>query len=311
MGGTPGQKINVVWDTGSSNLWVPNTQPWLATTGHNIYDHGKSSTYKANGTEFYIGYGSGPVSGFYSSDTISFAGMKLGDFAFAEINDTSGLGTAYRKFDGVLGLGFDSISVGHVPTVMNALVASKQLDEPVFGFFLGNNAVGELEFGGVDPRHYSGDFTYVPLSSATYWEVLLYAIKLGGNTVSSGYTAIVDSGTSLLAGPRMEINAIARKLGATWLMGKAWAVDCSKDVPDMTFTLDGDKDFVLNREDLTLEQSGNQCVLGMQGLDFPFPNRPHWILGDVFMRKYYVKFDWGNKRVGFAAAAAASSTVIV
>jgi len=43
--GTPGQKINVVYDTGSANLWVPNTRPWLATTWHNIYKHKDSSTY--------------------------------------------------------------------------------------------------------------------------------------------------------------------------------------------------------------------------------------------------------------------------
>jgi hypothetical protein len=310
--GTPGQKINVVWDTGSSNLWVPNTRPWAATTWHNIYDHKKSSTYAANGTEFKIMYGSGPVAGFYSSDTVSFSGFKLDDYTFAEINDYSGLGIAYRvgKFDGILGLGFDSISVGHVPTVMSELLASKQLDEPVFGFYLGNNAVGELEFGGVDSKHYTGDFTYVPLKSATYWEVELDGIKLGSDSMSTTKKAIVDSGTSLLAGPTAEVNAIAAKLGATSVAGKAWGVDCSKELPDFTFTVGG-KDWVLKKEDLILQQSGSTCVLGLQGIDIPAPNGPLWIMGDVFMRKYYCKFDWAQKRVGFAVAAAAIDTVIV
>merc|ERR1719359_1123354 len=208
---------------------------------------------------------------------------------FAEIDDYSGLGVAYRvgKFDGILGLGFDSISVGHVPTVMNALVASRQLDEPVFGFFLGNNAVGELEFGGVDPKHYSGDFTYVPLSSETYWEVALDGVKLGEDSVSSAKKAIVDSGTSLLAGPSADVKAIAAKLGAKSLMGKEWTVDCSKDLPDISFTLGG-KAYTLKKEDLILQQSGSTCILGLMGVDVPSPHGPLWILGDVFMRKYYV-----------------------
>ena len=29
---------------------------------------------------------------------------------------------------------------------------------------------GELVLGGTDPKHYFGSFTYVPLTSDTYWE---------------------------------------------------------------------------------------------------------------------------------------------
>lgn len=110
--GTPGQKENVVFDTGSSNLWVPNKRPFLS--GKNIYDHSKSTTYHQNGTVFKIQYGSGPVSGVYSADDVNVGPFTLKDFTFAEVDDTSGLGLGYRigKFDGILGLGWDSISVG-------------------------------------------------------------------------------------------------------------------------------------------------------------------------------------------------------
>eukprot|EP00754_Rhynchopus_humris_P032405 Rhum_TRINITY_DN15406_c0_g2::Rhum_TRINITY_DN15406_c0_g2_i5::g.155678::m.155678 len=41
--GTPGQPFNVVFDTGSSNLWVPG--PGVAIWGHHRYHHESSSTY--------------------------------------------------------------------------------------------------------------------------------------------------------------------------------------------------------------------------------------------------------------------------
>merc|ERR1711862_714352 len=152
-----------------------------------VYTNTQSSTYKPNGKKFSIMYGSGPVSGIFSSDSVGFGGLNLTDYTFAEVNNLVGLGQAYSQghFDGILGLGFDSISVGGVPTVMKTLIASGQLAQPVFGFYLGDNQVGELEFGGTDPKHYSGGFTYVPLSAETYWQVAMDDVKLGGSSVSS------------------------------------------------------------------------------------------------------------------------------
>jgi len=304
--GTPGQKEMMIFDTGSANLWVPNKRPWF--TSHNIYDHSKSSTYVANGTTFKIQYGSGPVSGYYSKDSFTVGPFTVKDYTFAEVDVTSGLGLGYRlgKFDGILGLGWDAISVDGVPTPMNALVASGQLSESVFGFYLANSAPGELVFGGVDSKHYTGDFTYVPLSSKTYWEVELQGVKLGESSMSTTKKAIIDSGTSLLAGPTSEISAIAEKMGAKSIMGKEWSVDCNATLPDISFTLDGN-DFKLEKADLILAAEGSTCILGMMGLDVPAPNGPLWILGDVFMRKYYVEFDWDKARVGIATASTAAT----
>jgi hypothetical protein len=298
--GNPPQPVKVIFDTGSSNLWVPNKKPIF--TRHQIYKHEKSTTYSRNGTIFKIEYGSGPVSGFFSRDDVHLGELVLKSYNFAEVDNTKGLGPAYYigKFDGILGLGWDSIVVGGGPSPFSALVASNQLEKPEFAFYLGNMEEGELVLGGTNPEHYEGKFTLVPLISQTYWEVRLNGITVEKERIGDTTRAIVDSGTSLLAGPVKEVRRIAQLLGATPLIAGEWAIDCekAKTAPSIVFKL-GDAEFKLDAVDYVLDMQG-VCLLGLMGINIPAPNGPLWILGDVFMRKYYTVFDWGQKQLRIA-----------
>jgi C1A family cysteine protease len=302
--GTPPQTFKVIFDTGSANLWVPNSKVGLVGLLKSKYNSAKSSTYVKNGTEFKIQYGSGPVSGIWSADTISVGGLPVKQQAFAEVENAKGLGVGYAlgKFDGILGLGWDRISVDGVETPFHNLVDAGGLAAPEFAFYLGNQQPGTLVLGGTDKSHYTGDFAYVPLKKEDYWRINLDDVKLSGKSMSTCKDAIVDSGTSLLAGPKAEVAKLAAAVGAKLMpvVGKEYTIDCNADAPAISFTLGG-KDYTLEKKDYII-QSGSTCLFAMMGIDVPAPNGPLWILGDVFMRKYYTVFDWGNKRLGFATA---------
>merc|ERR1711998_331007 len=131
--------------------------------------------------------------------------------------------------------------------------------------------------------------------------------------------AVMDSGTSLLALPSASIKAIAKAVGAKQVLpippfNKEYTIDCDTPGPDIEFVISG-KSYTLKKADYVLNESG-KCLLGFTGLDVPAPAGPLYILGDVFMRAHYVKFDVDNKQLGFAqivkgVEVASAATVVV
>lgn len=313
--GTPGQPFNVIFDTGSSNLWVPSETCaiWeLACRTHNRYDSSDSSTYKPNGTDFEIHYGSGSMSGFLSTDTCCVAGVCVVDQTFAEATHEPGISFVAAKFDGILGMGFPQISVLGVNPVFNNMVEQGVVPEPVFSFWLNRDPDadlgGELILGGSDPMFYEGNMTYVPVQREGYWEIAMDGMvtPMDGATVGcdGGCTAIVDTGSSLMVGPTAETNAINKMIGGVELIPGTgqYFIICSEipDMPDIDVMLGG-RAYTLEPEDYILQitqQGQTQCISGFMGLDLPMG--PWWILGDVFIGKFYSEFDMGNSRVGLA-----------
>jgi len=313
--GTPGQKFNVIFDTGSSNLWVPSQQCpiWeLACRTHNRYDSSKSSTYKPNGTEFEIHYGSGSMSGFLSTDTTCVAGVCATEQTFAEATHEPGISFVAAKFDGILGMGFPQISVLGVTPVFNNMIDQGLVENPIFSFWLNRDPSedlgGELILGGSDPNFYTGEMTYVPVQREGYWEIKMDSMEVDSNVVGcgGGCTAIVDTGSSLLVGPTAQCKAINELIGGIELLPGTgqYQIDCAQidSLPDIDFVLSGQA-FTLAGKDYVLQvtQFGvTQCISGFMGLDLPMGE--WWILGDVFIGKFYSEFDMGNSRVGFATA---------
>ncbi|KAF8076439.1 aspartic peptidase A1 [Lyophyllum atratum] len=305
--GTPPQTFKVILDTGSSNLWVPSTKcTSIACFLHSKYDATASSTYKENGTQFSIQYGSGSMEGFVSQDVLSIGDLTIEEQDFAEALKEPGLAFAFGKFDGILGLGYDTISVNHITPPFYNMVNQGLLDEPVFSFRVGSSEEdpGEAIFGGIDSSAYTGKITYVPVRRKAYWEVELEKVAFGDDEVELENTgAAIDTGTSLIALPTDMAEMLNTQIGAKKSWNGQYQVDCSKvpDLPELSFYFGG-KAYPLKGSDYILEVQGT-CISAFTGMDINLPGGSLWIIGDVFLRKYFTVYDLGRNAVGFANAA--------
>ncbi|KAN0097235.1 Aspartic peptidase domain containing protein [Tylopilus felleus] len=306
--GTPPQTFKVVLDTGSSNLWVPSLNCLsIACFLHSKYDSAESSSYKANGSEFSIRYGSGSMKGFVSQDNLAIGDLVIRSQDFAEATQEPGLAFAFGKFDGILGLAYDTISVnGLIPPFYN-MIHQGLLDQPVFSFRLGSSEAdgGEAVFGGIDHSAYTGEITYAPIRRKAYWEVELEKVSFGKDVLQLQNTgAAIDTGTSLIAVPTDVAEMLNTLIGAKRSWNGQYTIDCDKvpSLPELTFYFDG-KPYPLKGSDYVLNLLGT-CVSSFTGLDIHVPGGGSvWIIGDVFLRRYFTVYDLGRNAVGFANAA--------
>ncbi|CAG8647468.1 6603_t:CDS:2, partial [Paraglomus occultum] len=97
-----GQTFNVIFDTGSSDLWVPGQNcKDVACTQHTAFDPTKSNTFSTNNQPFQIQYGTGSVSGVIATEDVTVAGFTAKNQTFG-LTTTESQDFANSPFDGIM-----------------------------------------------------------------------------------------------------------------------------------------------------------------------------------------------------------------
>ncbi|CAB1335910.1 unnamed protein product [Coregonus sp. 'balchen'] len=300
--GTPPQSFKVIFDTGSSNLWVPSVYcSSQACQNHDKFNPGLSSTFTWSSKTVSIQYGTGSMTGQLAYDTVSVGGISVTQQIFGA-SQTEAPFMANMVADGILGLAFPNLAASGATPVFDNMMTQGLVSQSLFSVYLsGNSAEGSVvSFGVIEPTYYTGQITWIPLSLVTYWQITMDSVTINGNTVAcnGGCQAIIDTGTSMIVGPTNDIKNINYLVGATINQYGYTTVNCNiiPNMPEVTFNLNGHA-FTIPASAFTI-QDPYGCRTGFSNGGY----QQLWILGDVFIRQYYAIFDRQNNRVGLAKA---------
>lgn len=151
------------------------------------------------GKSLSVTYGDGSsTSGSVYTDTVSIAGLSA-------TKQTFGVATALSSdfandpYDGLMGMGYQSISTLGAPPLFETLVSQNKVASSKFSFHLADSA-SELYLGGMNSALFkAGSTKAYPVVSQSYW-LLATKANVGGSPVAAvgQFNAIVDTGTSVI-----------------------------------------------------------------------------------------------------------------
>ncbi|KAF0728572.1 hypothetical protein Ae201684_013535 [Aphanomyces euteiches] len=309
--GTPPQPFRVIFDTGSSDVWIPSAA-CNACSGQYRFRANKSSTFISSGNSFTAYYGSGSVNGHIFHDVLALGNStpvvlrtRMGMVDNEEIN--------IQRFEseGIVGLGFRALASITMPPIVDSLGLG------VFSLYISPlpddpGPPSQLILGGVDDNLAGIDSQwhffdlFQPHEVDGFWAIKLKAFHVASMKLSDGsenLVAVVDSGTSLILLPQriyQETMAILCRHvepdGPCEAFDKGYVCShCSHaDFPSITFQFDTGPPFVLQATDFV------RCDSTSCSPQIDVSSTSFYVLGDIFLRAYYASFEVQKARVGFA-----------
>jgi len=314
--GSPPQDFLVLFDTGSGNLLVPSTLcDDKSCLKHKRFNSSLSSSLKdiafsnkpdtpvgddGDRDVVNLGFGTGKVDGVIMKDKVCI-GSICSHVDFVAATDMSDEPWMTAPFDGVLGLGLPKLSENPAFNTFFRISKEKAVKRNIFSVFLGATDAEESEitFGQYKKERMASDLFWVPVSKEGFWQVKLEDVTIANEKMKlchGNCSVVVDTGTSLIAGPTEIVNMLIDKLNVS--------SDCSNfnKLPNIGFVIQGHI-MNLSPEDYVDRNGISDCGVSLMTQDVDPSEGPMWILGDPFLRKYYTVYDQEKKQVGFALAA--------
>jgi Eukaryotic aspartyl protease len=209
-----GQTMNMDFDSGSSDLWVFNTQLATASqTGHQNFDPSKSTSFKLmQGASFTISYGDGSgAAGNVGTDTVNIGGATVTSQAIELATAVSASFVQDTQSNGLVGLAYSKLNTVK-PTQQKTFFdnAKASLAMPVFTADLRKNAVGAYTFGAIDSTKFNGSLTWAAVNTTNgFWQFssTKFTVGTGAAMTVAGGQAIADTGTTLMLANAAVVNA--------------------------------------------------------------------------------------------------------
>ncbi|KAI8631248.1 acid protease [Xylariaceae sp. FL1651] len=301
-----GQIMNLDFDTGSSDLWVFNTQlSAAATQGHELFDATKSKTFKLiQNAQFEVSYGDGSgAAGIVGTDVVNIGGAEVQNQAVELATAVTQSFVQDTATDGLLGLAFSKLNTvqpQQQKTFFDNVMSS--LAEPLFTADLRPGANGAYEFGNIDTSKFTGDMTFVAVNTTQgFWQFASETFAINGGktqTSTSGNQAIADTGTTLLlADPIVAEAYYAQVQGAqNDAQQGGFTFPCSATLPDLQLAVGDSALATVKGSDINFAPvDGQTCFGGLQAGSAGLQ-----VYGDIFFKSNFVVFNGGNNTLGFA-----------
>ncbi|KAI6218665.1 Embryonic pepsinogen-like protein [Aphelenchoides fujianensis] len=225
--GTPPQEFNVVFDNGSSILWVPrkgcrSSGPLAKAcrSGRGVYDPRRSRTAYPTNETFVMRYGTGSAEGTYWQDVLAF-GSARGKQLRMRRRITFGVGERMQFIDeGVLGLGSsDGLPYDdHPSSVMHEAYHQGLLDAPVFTTYMkkcggsGSCAdAGVITLGAEDRKHCGAAEKWGPVDEGVHhWQFIVSSMRgvyVGPCNANVALTLVIDGTVLTIPSEQMLLRA--------------------------------------------------------------------------------------------------------
>jgi len=320
-------EARVVFDTGSTNLWVASVlcqESPCDQTSRQFYNPEKSSSQEsflsADSGDIDILFGTGELRGPLHVDTYRVGPMVVKRQPFAMIRSMTGDVFSSFPFEGILGLGFPSLSFGGIKPFFDRVIEQRLLENNEFAFYfhVDSNKPSAILWGGIDKDLYHGKIAMFPVVQPHYWALELIDFKLGNKSMGSlgmgepVKRLIVDSGTTFFTAPSSLYDQISEQVPEA---------DCSKveSYPPFTYVLKGADEqtyeLVVSQDTYMIGGYMDNCKPALMALDVNEQYGPAMILGEVFMRHFFTVFSRGdgklaNAKIGIAPAKIGASAKV-